>query len=81
MKITKAELKTQVETLEDEVRRLKRDVSHLQLDLDPLKYVDRSFDHTAKPAHHVHEVTQRACDESEKNVTAPGLGGDSSRII
>ena len=80
MKLTKAELTKKVDILEDEVRRLKRDVSHLQLDLDPLKYVDRSFDHNAKPTHHVREVIERACDEWEKNVSEPGLGGDPSRI-
>jgi len=80
MKTTKAELSKQIDSLEEEVRRLKRDVSHLQLDLTPLKYVDKSFDHTSKPTYHVREVVQRAHDEWELNVTEPGLGGDSSRI-
>jgi len=77
---TKAELIKKLEDYEHQIRRLKRDVNHAQLDLQPLKYVDRCFDHKPKQTHHVREVVQRACEEWEKNVTEPELGGDSSRI-
>jgi hypothetical protein len=80
MKLTKADLTKQVSQLEDKVRRLKRDVSHLQIDLNPMDYVERSFDSTIQPNEHVKQVIDRAESEWNMNVTEPGLGGDSSRI-
>ena len=80
MKLTKADLTKQVSQLEDKVRRLKRDVSHLQLDLSPMEYASRSFETTLQPNEHVKQVIDRAESEWDMNVTEPGLGGDSSRI-
>lgn len=80
MKLTKADLTKQVSQLEDKVRRLKRDISHLQIDLSPMEYVERSFDSTIQPNEHVKQVIDRAESEWNMNVTEPGLGGDSSRI-
>ena len=80
MKLTKADLTKQVSQLEDEVRRLKRDVSHLQLDLSPMEYASRTFETKLQPNEHVKDAINRASSEWDLNVTEPGLGGDSSRI-
>jgi len=77
---TKAGLIKKIEGLEHQVRRLKRDVNHAQLDLNPLQYVDRCFDHESKQTHHIREVVQRACDQWEKNVTEPEQDGHSAPI-
>ena len=76
---TKAELSSEIEALEGEVRRLKRSVAHMQIDLDPGE-AKVKFDRSVYPSEHAVKAIERAEAEWERDVTEPEYEGDYERI-
>lgn len=76
---TKAELSTQIEHLEHEVRRLKRSVSHLSLDCTP-EQGRGGYDRAVYPSEQARRAIERAEAEWERDVTEPQYEGDYERI-
>ena len=75
---TKAELSTQIEHLEHEVRRLQRSVSHMSLDCSP-EPARGYYERTVYPSEHARRAIERAEAEWERDVTEPQYEGDYDR--
>jgi hypothetical protein len=76
---TKAELSTQIEHLEHEVRRLKRSVSHMSLDCSP-EPARGYYERAVYPSEHARRAIERAEAEWELDVTEPEYEGYYERI-
>lgn len=78
--LTKAQLIERLNNVSDDLRRSKRAINQLRIDLEPRDFIIKDFDHVATFNDKVDEVLKRSENEFNLNVTEPGGGGDSSRI-
>lgn len=76
----KIELQKQLENAIEENRRIKRTLNLALMDLQAARQRDIVFDDKIKPSNHAYDAILRAKEEFERDVTEPGLDGDSSRI-
>lgn len=77
---TKRELEEQLDILHDENRRYRRAMNQLCIDIDVFVDVDVNIERNVNPNTHIRNVLVNAENEWKRNVTEPGLGGDSDRI-
>ena len=78
--LTKAQIIERLNNVSDDLRRSKRAINQLRIDLEPRDFIIKDFDHVATFNDKVNDVLKRAESEFNLNVTEPGGGGDSSRI-
>jgi hypothetical protein len=78
--LTKAQIIERLNNVSDDLRRSKRAINQLRIDLEPRDFIIKDFDHVATFNDKVDDVLKRSENEFNLNVTEPGGGGDSSRI-
>lgn len=80
MKTTKKELINKIDDLTNELRRAKRAINHLCLDIDASEKEEREFTGAQNVTIHAENALKRALNEWNRNVTEPEYEGDWQRI-
>lgn len=80
MKMTKAELSEKIDELNHEIRRYKRALKQIEIDVNIQKTVNINIERNVVPNERVDAVLKQAEYEWNLDVTEPGGGGLSERI-
>tara|TARA_Y100001972_G_scaffold123088_1_gene169792 strand:+ start:1647 stop:2312 length:666 start_codon:yes stop_codon:yes gene_type:complete len=80
MKTTKKELIYEIDNLKNELRKAKRAINHLCLDINASEKKERDFIGAQNSTIHSEKALKRASNEWSRNVTEPEYKGDWQRI-